>query len=91
MLRFFSLTKTIPCPHLSLLSDWEFPGLASQGGTPDDKENLSLLLQEFRAAFDAEVLTGSRQRLYLCLAVTANPTTVENGYITEEVHSYVDS
>lgn len=33
--------------------DWEFPGHEPSGGTPADKENFVLLLQDVRAALDA--------------------------------------
>lgn len=32
--------------------DWEYPGFADHGGTPQDKTNFTLLLQEIRTAID---------------------------------------
>lgn len=47
--------------------DWEYPGYAPQGGTPDDKQNFTLLLQEVRAALnELENQTGQEYLLTSC-------------------------
>jgi chitinase len=51
--------------------DWEYPGYAPQGGTPDDKVNFTLLLQEIRTALDElENQTGQEYLLTSCFGAT---------------------
>ncbi len=53
--------------------DWEYPGYAPQGGTPDDKQNFTLLLQEIRSALDAlENQTGQEYLLTSCFGASQN-------------------
>ncbi len=57
--------------------DWEYPGYAPHGGTPDDKTHFTLLLNELRQALDAaEALLG--RELLLTIAVGAAPERMEN-------------
>lgn len=52
--------------------DWEYPGYAPHGGTPADKVNYTLLLQDVRNALDlAEPALG--KELLLTIAVGAAP------------------
>ena len=50
--------------------DWEFPGYSGHGGTPADKENFTLLLQELRDSLDILGATAGR-RLLLTAALPA--------------------
>lgn len=51
--------------------DWEYPGYAPHGGTPADKENFTLLLQDLRQAMDEHSLqTGNDYLLTSCFGVT---------------------
>lgn len=52
--------------------DWEYPGYAPHGGTPADKANFTLLLEDVRSALDAaEIVLG--KELLLTIAVGAAP------------------
>jgi len=47
--------------------DWEYPGYAPNGGTPDDKVNFTLLLQDVRSALDElEITKGQEYLLTSC-------------------------
>jgi chitinase len=70
--------------------DWEYPGHAGQGGAPDDKPSFTLLLQEFRAAINAEGASSGKPTLLLTIAVGAGSSTVDNGYEVEKIHSSLD-
>jgi len=49
--------------------DWEYPGYAPNGGTPADKQNFTLLLQDLRNELDAlEVQTGKEYILTSCFS-----------------------
>jgi len=51
--------------------DWEYPGYAPNGGTPEDKQNFTMLLQELRDALDArENQTGNEYILTSCFGVS---------------------
>lgn len=52
--------------------DWEYPGYAPHGGTPADKQNFTLLLQDVRTALDAAQVTLGKE-LLLTIAVGAAP------------------
>ena len=53
--------------------DWEYPGYAPQGGTPADKENCTILLQELRTALDAlGSQTGQDFLLTSCFGVSTD-------------------
>lgn len=57
--------------------DWEYPGFADHGGTPADKENFTLLLQEVRDSLDAlEPIVG--KNLMLTAAVSGDPSKMED-------------
>lgn len=43
--------------------DWEYPGYAPNGGTPQDKQNFTLLLQHLRNALDALEIQNDREYL----------------------------
>lgn len=49
--------------------DWEYPGYAPNGGTPADKQNFTLLLQDLRNGLDAlEYQTGKEYILTSCFS-----------------------
>jgi GH18 family chitinase len=52
--------------------DWEYPGYAAHNGTPQDKANFTLLLQEIRTAIDTYGASVSKPML-LTIAVGASP------------------
>lgn len=59
--------------------DWEYPGVYAQGGNWQDKANFALLMQEFRAAINAEVLQPGQSRLLLTIAVAAASWVMGSG------------
>ena len=53
--------------------DWEYPGYAPNGGTPQDKANFTLLMQELRDTLDIlEYNTGREYLLTSCFGVSAD-------------------
>lgn len=60
--------------------DWEYPGVASRGGKPEDKANFALLLAEFRQSIEAESVVAGQEKLLLSAAVGVGPSTVAAGY-----------
>ena len=70
--------------------DWEYPGFAAQGGRPQDKENFTLLLQEFRAAITVEALSTGKDPLLLTIAVSASSGMIDNGYEVAKIHQHLD-
>ncbi|MFE0149695.1 glycosyl hydrolase family 18 protein [Nonomuraea sp. NPDC059007] len=72
--------------------DWEWPGAPGHAGnhvSPNDKNNLTLLLQEFRTQLDAlTVTTGKR---YLLTAFTpADPVKIDAGWDLSRIFQYLD-
>lgn len=57
--------------------DWEYPGYADHNGTPADKVNYTILLQQMRDSLDAIEGTMGRQ-LLLTAAVGASPAHQAN-------------
>lgn len=57
--------------------DWEYPGFAESGGGPADKQNLTLLLQQVRAALDGLEKPLGRD-LMLTAAFGASPKRMEH-------------
>ena len=57
--------------------DWEYPGFAEHSGTPQDRENFKLLLNDVRAALDK--LGAESGRYYgLTAALPCGPSHIEN-------------
>jgi len=52
--------------------DWEYPGDESRGGRPQDKQNFTLLCQEFIEAAEAEAAETGNDRLLLTMAAGAH-------------------
>lgn len=68
--------------------DWEYPGYTPHNGTPADKENFTLLLQEIRSSIDAYGLAENKEML-LSIAVGAAPDRMDDVQWTQ-VASIVD-
>ena len=66
--------------------DWEYPAFEPQGGSPEDTENFTKLLREFRAAINADTNTNK-----LLLTIAA-PAGEEKFTLLElnKIHKYVD-
>ena len=57
--------------------DWEYPGFVDHSGTPDDKANFKLLLEDVRAALDD--LGKIKGRFYgLTAALPCGPDHISN-------------
>ena len=57
--------------------DWEYPGYADHMGTPEDKQNYNLLLQDIRTALDE--LGARKGRFYgLTAALPCGPDHLKN-------------
>ena len=51
--------------------DWEYPGYEPHGGSPADKQNFTLLLQDVRAALDElEMINGQEYLLTSCFGAS---------------------
>ncbi|KAL7523959.1 hypothetical protein ACHAXR_000379, partial [Thalassiosira sp. AJA248-18] len=57
--------------------DWEYPGYAAHSGTPADKENFNLLLEDIRKELDD--LEGETGKFYgLTAALPCGPSNINN-------------
>ena len=57
--------------------DWEYPGYADHGGTPDDTESFNLLLRDIREALDK--LQEETGKFYgLTAALPCGPSNIDN-------------
>ncbi|MGG3838778.1 glycosyl hydrolase family 18 protein [Paenibacillus thiaminolyticus] len=72
--------------------DWEYPTQSPDGvvkGRPEDKQNFTLLLEEFRKQLDVK---GTADGKYYELAIAVGSTqTYVNGVEIEKIHPYLDS
>lgn len=68
--------------------DFEYPG--SLGSPPEDKQRFTALVQELRAAFDAENVPAGKEKLLLTIAVAAGKSNIDNGYEISIINQYVD-
>lgn len=57
--------------------DWEYPGYAEHGGTPQDMNNFTLLLQEIRSAIDVYGVAHNKSMI-LTAAVGANEDRMDD-------------
>jgi len=69
--------------------DWEYPGYTDQGGRAADKPNFSLLLQDFRAAIEAEAASSGRDKLLLTIACPTGAQPLA-GYELDKIHPSLD-
>ncbi|XP_078695717.1 chitotriosidase-1-like [Branchiostoma floridae x Branchiostoma belcheri] len=69
--------------------DWEYPAQRA-GSRPEDKHRFTLLVQELKAAFDAEVLSPGQERLLLSAAVPAGESSVLAGYEINLIAEHLD-
>ncbi|TQJ00907.1 glycoside hydrolase family 18 protein [Amycolatopsis cihanbeyliensis] len=68
--------------------DWEYPGGGGLEGNhvyPEDKQNFTLLLREFREQLDAV-----RSGLLLTAFTAADPVKIENGLELDKIFNYLD-
>jgi len=68
--------------------DYEYPG--SRGSPPEDKQRFTSLVQELRAAFEAEALETGKDPLLLTAAVAAGNETIVAGYEIELISKEFD-
>ncbi|KAL4645983.1 acidic mammalian chitinase-like isoform X2 [Arapaima gigas] len=68
--------------------DWEYP--ANRGSPPQDQQLYSVLLEEMRAAFEAEAKQTNRARLLISAAVSAGQGTIETAYQIPKLGEYLD-
>ncbi|MEZ4935993.1 MAG: glycosyl hydrolase family 18 protein [Crocinitomicaceae bacterium] len=57
--------------------DWEYPGFSDHAGTPADKVNFTLLLQEIRTAID-NYGNSVGKTMYLSIAVSGDPSKMDD-------------
>ncbi|GIH72883.1 chitinase [Sphaerimonospora thailandensis] len=72
--------------------DWEWPGAEGHAGNhigPNDKENNTLLIAEFRKQLD-ELTKETGQRYDLTAFTPADPAKIEAGWDLREVAKYMD-
>ncbi len=67
--------------------DWEYPGYAEHMGTPDDKENYSLLLHDIRQELDT--LGEKNDRFYGLTAALPCGTSNMNNIEVQTVSQYL--
>ena len=72
--------------------DWEWPGSAGNTGNvirPEDKQNFTLLLAEFRAQLD-KLGRANRKHYELTAFVPAAPAKIDAGFEVRKIFKYLD-
>jgi chitinase len=72
--------------------DWEWPGSSGNTGNvirPEDKQNFTLLLAEFRAQLD-KLARANRTKYELTAFVPAAPAKIDAGFEISKIFKYLD-
>lgn len=69
--------------------DWEYPGAPERGGRPEDRDNFSALLREFRAEIAREARDSGRDELLLTIAAPAGSESLRH-YDLAAIHPSLD-
>ncbi|AWP10327.1 putative chitinase-3-like protein 1, partial [Scophthalmus maximus] len=68
--------------------DWRFP--VTRGSQPDNKQKFTLLCQELKDAFAAEVTNTQRDRLILTASVSAEKAVIDASYEVAQIAMSLD-
>ncbi|HVJ14387.1 MAG TPA: glycosyl hydrolase family 18 protein [Polyangiaceae bacterium] len=69
--------------------DWEYPGHATRGGRPQDTQNFTKLLADFRSAIDEEAKKTGKEPLLLTMAAPAGAGAMSAIEI-DKIHTSLD-